>query len=136
MNSVQLTVGNKTEQNVVNILRKNRYWVYNCPKKLGGQPVDIIALKDNINILVDAKHVEKEKVSFSFDRIEPNQITSLMYARDYAGIKNLGFAIEFERTGEIMWFPFKFYEELVKDGFKSIKMSQMALFEEVLKCIQ
>lgn len=135
MSEVQLKIGNKTEKDVVSILREHGYWVYRCAMKNNGQPVDIIAIKGGQKYhvwLIDGKHVTTNKVSFVFNRIEPNQITSLRYARDFAGIENTGFAIEFERTGEFYYLPFSKYEELAENGYKSVNLSELELFEEVL----
>jgi Holliday junction resolvase len=126
-------IGNKTETKIVNIFREFRYWVYNTPHKTNGQPVDIIAMNDRDGWLVDAKHVETGKVSFSFSRIEPNQITTCLYAKEFAKIKNLGFAIEFDRDGEVYWLPFEKFLEMSKNGEKSVNMNDLKLFRKVLE---
>ena len=41
--SIQNIVGDSTEQFIANFLRENGYWAYILPKKVGGQPFDIIA---------------------------------------------------------------------------------------------
>ena len=83
--------------------------------------------------LVDAKHIRNEDVSFTFDRIESNQITSMRYARDFSKLENLGFAIFFDRDKQLHWFPFEIYEELANQGVKSVNMHNLALFTEVLE---
>lgn len=141
---LQLELGEKTEKNVSKTLRSFGYWNYILPKKTEGQPCDIVAMKgvynknDKIEIvawMIDAKHVENE-ASFPFDRVEPNQISSLSYARDFAKIQGYrgytGFAIFFDRDKQLRWLSFDNYEKLAKEGVKSVNMANLRLFEEVL----
>lgn len=131
MNNVK--IGNATEKKIIQLLRDKNYWIYNTPHKVNGQPVDIIAIRKNSSWLIDAKHVEQKSISFPFDRIEPNQITTCIYANSFAGIENIGFAIDFDRDGQVYWLPFNLYQELNKTGCKSIKMTNLRLFKEVLE---
>ena len=140
---LQIKLGNATEKLVSKTLRSFGYWNYILPKKVEGQPCDIVAMKgidiknkvEIIAWMIDAKHVEN-KVSFTFDRIEPNQISSLSYARDFAKIQGYrgytGFAIFFDRDKQLYWFPFDQYQEMVKNGEKSVNMQSLKLFSEVL----
>lgn len=131
--NVRNVVGSTTEKTVVNALRQKGYWVYNTPMKANGQPVDIIAIKGNVSYLMDAKHIRENDVSFTFNRVEPNQITTMLYAMDFAKIENLGFAILFERTGAIYWLDFKKFLESQKNGKKSININELELFDNVIK---
>lgn len=141
---LQIKLGNATEKLISKKLRSFGYWNYILPKKAEGQPCDIVAMKGldtkngKIEIaawMIDAKHVEG-KVSFTFDRIEPNQVSSLGYARDFALIQgyrgHTGFVIFFERDKQLRWFSFDDYEKFAKDGVKSVNMTDLRLFEEVL----
>lgn len=132
--SIQNIVGDSTEQFIANFLRENGYWAYILPKKVGGQPFDIIACRYNNILFVDAKHLEKEKASFSFDRIEPNQKTSMLYAQQFAHITNMGFIIYWERTPEKLYFlPYDRVLKSEKEGKKSVKIEDLNEFKEVLK---
>lgn len=132
--SIQNIVGDSTEQFIANFLRENGYWAYILPKKVGGQPFDIIACRYNNIWFVDAKHLEKEKASFSFDRIEPNQKTSMLYAQQFAHITNMGFIIYWERTPEKLYFlPYNRVLKSEKEGKKSVKIEDLNEFKEVLK---
>lgn len=132
--SIQNIVGDSTEQFIANFLRENGYWAYILPKKVGGQPFDIIACRYNNIWFVDAKHLEKEKASFSFDRIEPNQKTSMLYAQQFAHITNMGFVIYWERTPEKLYFlPYDIVLKTEKEGKKSVKIEDLNEFKEVLK---
>ena len=131
-------IGTETEKTISGIFRERGYWVYNCPKSsVGSQPVDLIAIKREIQYLVwlvDGKHVREQDASFKLDRIEDNQWISLQYAHDYANIKieNLGFVIEFERTNTFYWLGYQQAIELRDNKIKSINLSNLRLFEEVL----
>lgn len=132
--SIQNIVGDSTEQFIANFLRENGYWAYILPKKVGGQPFDIIACRYNNIWFVDAKHLEKEKASFSFDRIEPNQKTSMLYAQQFAHITNMGFVIYWERTPEKLYFlPYDRVLKSEKESKKSVKIEDLNEFKEVLK---
>lgn len=134
--SKQMEEGNKTEKFVAKTLKKFGYWNYIMPKKVGGQPCDIMAAKGGnrtIVWLVDAKHVEEGKVSFSFDRIEPNQETSFNYAINFANLKNCGFVIYFDRTKSLYWFPYQDFIKYSQLGYKSVNMNELVEFEEVLQ---
>lgn len=133
---LQVKLGNATEKFICKTLRKYGYWAYNMPKKVNGQPCDIIGIKGGKSIivfLIDGKHVRNEEVSFSFTRVEPNQISSLAYARDFAGIQNVGFCVFFDRDKQLRWLPFSQFEKLSKEGAKSVNMNTLELFTEVLE---
>lgn len=134
MKTTQNIVGDSTENNIANFLRENGYWAYVLPKKVGGQPFDIIACRYDDIWFVDAKHLEKEKASFTFDRIEPNQKTSMSYAQQFAHITNLGFVIQWERTPEKLYFlPFSRVAQMLADGEKSIKIENLNEFKDMLE---
>lgn len=131
-------IGDSTEYKVANIFHNKKYWAHVFAKStVGAQPVDIIAFKGGecpIIWLVDAKHVRNKEVSFTFDRIEPNQRTSMMVAHEWAEMdaKKLGFAIEFDRTGLIYWMSYKDLLEYEKSGKKSVNLSQLRPIGEVI----
>ena len=132
MNSKQLENGTQTEKDIVNkLFRKYGYWSYLTVSTATGQPVDIIVIKGLENgytnsWLVDAKNVDENKCSFTFDRIEPNQIMSLEYAKKFSNIKNIGFAIWFRRSDIGAFFlPYDKFIEMKEMGLKSVNMSQL-----------
>ena len=136
MSDKQLQIGNTCEKIVVDMLRAKKYWIYRTPLKTNGQPIDIIAAKGNetgqIIYLMDAKHVREQEPSFPFSRIEPNQWASLDYAKNFAGLNNLGFAILFERTGDVYWLKYDLAKTLKDNGIKSVKLTALPRFEEVI----
>lgn len=134
MKSKQLILGNKVEQCIAKIFKENKYWAYIIPKKISGQPFDVIACRKNTNWFIDAKHLESDKASFPFDRIEPNQRTSMGYARIFAGIQNLGFAIQWDRDDSRVFFlSYDKLIELEEKGLKSAKIESLDDFTEVIK---
>ena len=81
-----------------------------------------------------AKHLEEEKASFSFERIEPNQKTSMSYAQNFAHITNMGFVIYWERTPEKLYFlPYDRVLRSEQEGKKSVKIEDLDEFKAVLK---
>lgn len=128
--------GNATEKFTAKTFKKNGYWAHIVSKNIsGGQPCDVIAARGNKIWLVDAKHVETSKVSFTFDRIEPNQISSMAYAANYAKIDSdrIGFSIYFDRTKKLYWFAYTDYVRLHTLGAKSVNIQELNEFEEVIK---
>ena len=90
--------GKKGEETVVDFFSERHFWVHLVKRgPSGSQPLDIIAIRQNESWLVDAKYISAGKCGrFSFEDIQPNQVESMHYARDYAGIDNLGFVLVFE----------------------------------------
>lgn len=133
MNSKQLIVGNETEEGIGKLFKKNGYWCYITPHKVNGQPVDIIALKRRHNWLIDGKHLEEGSKSFPFSRIEPNQLTTMDYAMNFAGIETLGFGIaiggDFTR---FYWLSYQEYLEAIKNDLKSVKIANLRDLQEVI----
>ena len=132
-NSKQNVEGKATEKFVAKTMKKHGYWATILPKKHdGSQPCDVVAIKKNKAYLIDAKHVREEEVSFPFDRIEPNQEYSFLYARGFASIENTGFAVFFERDKQLYWFPYQMFETMQRIGHKSVNMKDLKLLDEVL----
>lgn len=65
-------IGNNFESEYAKILSKKGYWVVPIvPKKNGSQPCDLIAIKEDIPILIDCKVSESHL--FPLSRVEQNQ---------------------------------------------------------------
>lgn len=128
----QIEVGTEYEVKLAKWLQEHKFWAYNLPRKTSGQPCDVIAVKNNTAILMDAKHVRKEEVSFPFSRIEPNQISSFAYARDFACISYTGFAIFFERGEEWFWYPYDDFMKAYSLGEKSVNKERLVFLEDFI----
>lgn len=65
------SMGNQFERELCRKLFDKGFWVHNFAQKNEGQPADIIAVRNGIAYLIDAKHCEGNY--FSKSRIEENQ---------------------------------------------------------------
>jgi len=64
-------LGNDFESELCKMLAKEGFWVHNFTQNQAGQPADIIAVKNEMAFLIDAKVCSDNK--FSLSRIEENQ---------------------------------------------------------------
>jgi Holliday junction resolvase len=64
-------MGNSFEDELCNILSGYGFWVHNMAQKKSGQPADVIAVKNKVSYLIDAKVCSNNE--FPFSRIEENQ---------------------------------------------------------------
>ena len=69
------TLGNAFEQELCDILAKKGFWVHNLAMNKAGQPADILAVRNRVSYLIDAK-VCSDK-GFALSRIEENQDLSM-----------------------------------------------------------
>ena len=118
MSEKQTYIGNNCETQALDWLKENGYWCHLFRRSRNGQPCDIIALSGEKAFLIDAKHCVGDR--FATSRIEPNQRTSMLYAK-LLGVKNAGFMIWFESDKTWRWLPFS--EELLK--VKSIEKDKI-----------
>lgn len=134
----QNKLGSSTEEEIAEWFKAHQFVAFVVPKSRNGQPFDIIAVKQVsdekvIFFGVDAKHLELSKKSFTFDRIEPNQKTSMRFARLLGGIKNLGFVIKSEiDPSRLLFLPYDRFVEEEINGAKSVKLESLEDMEEVL----
>ncbi len=68
-------LGSDFEQEVCRELAQEGYWVHNFANRKNGQPMDIIAVRENIARLIDAKVCTNG--IFKTSRIEENQVLSM-----------------------------------------------------------
>lgn len=73
MNNKKL--GNEFERALCELLFNKGFWVHNFANKTTGQPADIIACKNKIALLIDAKECTRD--SYDTRRIEENQKNSM-----------------------------------------------------------
>lgn len=67
--------GNKFEEELSQKLFDDGFWVHRLTQNSAGQPADIIAVKDGLAYLIDAKVCEGDV--FPFSRVEGNQRTAM-----------------------------------------------------------
>ena len=69
------TLGNHFEQELCEELSKYGFWVHNLAMNKAGQPADIIAVRNKIAYLIDAKVCSSK--GFALSRVEDNQYLSM-----------------------------------------------------------
>ena len=71
MKQVNKTMGNHFEEELCELLAGQGFWAHNLAQNQVGQPADVLAVRDNIAVLVDCKVCSNNR--FPLSRIEPNQ---------------------------------------------------------------
>ena len=74
------TIGNSFEQELCERLFEYGFWVHPLNANKAGQPADIIAVKNKVSYLIDAKVCSNNK--FPLNRIEENQDLSMELWKD------------------------------------------------------
>jgi Holliday junction resolvase len=69
------TIGNRFEQDLCEILSEYGFWVHNMMMSKAGQPADIIAARNGIAYLIDAKVCSNNE--FPLSRVEENQTLAM-----------------------------------------------------------
>ena len=68
-------VGNAFEQQLCEMLFEYGFWVHNLKQDNSGQPADVIAARNKVSYLIDAKDCSSK--GFDLRRVEENQITAM-----------------------------------------------------------
>lgn len=68
-------VGNAFEQELCELLFEYGFWVHNLKQDNSGQPADVIAVRNKVSYLIDAKDCSSK--GFDLRRVEENQITAM-----------------------------------------------------------
>ena len=89
MNNKRL--GNSFEQELAQIFYKHGFWVHCFASKAAGQPVDLIACKNDVGVIIDAKVCSDDV--FDTARMEENQRNSMMLF-DYCGNSHKYYALK------------------------------------------
>lgn len=118
-------IGNKYEVKLCDILKAHKYWCHLFAYSVNGQPCDVVASNGKTIYLIDVKHCEGDR--FATSRIEPNQQSCFIYAKK-CGIKNVGFAIFFEKTSCWKWLE---YNEKVMN-VSSVHKDELESLEVIL----
>lgn len=97
-------VGNEFEQELCEMLYECGFWVHNMTQNNAGQPADVIAVRNKMAYLIDAKDCSSK--GFDLRRIEENQITAMQL---------------WEECGNgLGWFALRVGEEVYMISFPSI----------------
>jgi Holliday junction resolvase len=94
-------LGNDFEQEVCEILAEHGFWVHPLSMNKSGQPADIIAVRNKIAYLIDAKVCSSR--GFTLSRMEENQDLAMERWRE-CGNGQGWFALKVP-TGEIYMIP-------------------------------
>lgn len=142
MSSKQLELGNAAERNMAKFFQAHGYWCHVFSKsQSGSQPVDLIAFKGYGGIvdlwLCDVKNIESKNASFPFSRIEPNQESTLRYAREFANLTgencHLGFIIVFDRDPDNpRYFDFSDLPK-IRENSSSVNIDALQSVSEIIK---
>lgn len=89
-------IGNGFEDELCNILFANGYWSHNLKQNSSGQPADVIAVRNKVAYLIDAKVCSNDE--FPFSRIEENQDLAMELWKDC--------------DNGIGWFALKLHEQI------------------------
>lgn len=68
-------VGSAFEQELCELLFENGYWSHNLKQDNSGQPADVIAVRNKVAYLIDAKDCSSK--GFDLRRVEDNQILAM-----------------------------------------------------------
>ena len=120
-------IGNDTEQLLLDKLQVKGYWAHLFADNYNGQPCDIIALKGDRALLMDAKHCDSGV--FYYSRVEANQVGSFSYATQ-CGVspKNLGFALYLASENQFYWLSW----ELFSVSSQKVLVKALPLLDKVL----
>lgn len=109
--------GKNTEEKVAEYFAEKGYWVYQFPQSIKGQPTDLIVVKNNIATLIEVKHCKNDR--FTFNRIEPNQLTTFNFFKSKGNTKHK-IAIQFKSGLYLM--DFSYIDILINADIKSISV--------------
>lgn len=69
--TVNRTIGGRFEEELCELLAAHGWWAHNLAQNQVGQPADVIAVKNDIAVLIDCKVCTNDR--FALSRIEGNQ---------------------------------------------------------------
>ena len=75
MHKSNRAVGNEFEQDLCEMLFECGFWSHNMAQNNSGQPADVIAVRNKVSHLIDAKDCSSK--GFDLRRVEENQITAM-----------------------------------------------------------
>lgn len=132
------TTGNQFEAELCEKLAERGWWAHNLAQNQAGQPADIIAVKNNIAVLIDCKECKNNK--FSLSRIEGNQEGAMHLWRKF-GNNHCYFAVRLN-TGEIYCIHYgtiRYMENNKKTSINEKELRECLTFDEwcylMEKCI-
>lgn len=123
--------GTKFEEELQQIFGKHEYWCHLFQQSVGGQPCDLIAVKRNRVLLIDAKDCKRDK--FPLTRVEDNQFFSM---QRWVMVTNFEAYFAFKLTdGSIKVAPFnkvKFDIQRCVKVYNKEDLEQFTALEDIL----
>lgn len=89
----------KTQDYLCELLQDKGFWVYQTINKPSGQPVDVIASRDNKTYIFEVKHCSNDY--FQLSRVEDNQIMSIE-RYNQCGNGNAYFTLYYEKHKQLI----------------------------------
>ena len=120
MKVINKKLGNDYEKELSEILYDAGYWVHLLNQNKNGQPADIIAVKNRMAFLIDAKVCSYEV--FPFKRIEENQHLAMDMWIECGNIEPY-FALKCRN--EIYMVGYRTIKDLQKKGKKQLNLEDM-----------
>ena len=120
MKAINKKIGNDFEQELCQIFADAGYWTHNFANRKNGQPADIIAVKNGMAYLIDAKVCMYE--SFPFRRIEDNQRLAMDMWQE-CGNGTSYFALK--ARNEVYIVAYDTIKDLQKKGKKQLNFEDM-----------
>ena len=120
MKVINKKLGNDFEQELCEILADAGYWAHNFANRKNGQPADIIAVKDGMAYLMDAKVCTYE--TFPFRRIEDNQHLAMAM---WIECNNIEPYFALKARNEVYMVGYSTIKELMRKGKKQLNLEDM-----------
>ena len=120
MKVINKKIGNDFEKELSEILYDAGYWVHLLNQNKNGQPADIIAVKNRMAFLIDAKVCSYEV--FPFKRIEENQHLSMDM---WIECNNIEPYFALKCRNEIYMVGYRTIKDLQKKGKKQLNLEDM-----------
>jgi Holliday junction resolvase len=120
MHKSNRAVGNAFEQELCEMLFEYGFWSHNLKQDNSGQPADIIAVRNKVAYLIDAKDCSSK--GFDLRRVEENQITAMQLWGECGNDKGW-FALRVDN--EVYMFSFPIIMMFLQGNRKSIPLSEI-----------
>lgn len=120
MHKSNRAVGNAFEQELCEMLFECGFWSHNLKQDNSGQPADIIAVKNKVAHLIDAKDCSSK--GFDLRRVEENQILAMELWHECGN--GIGwFALRVD--GEVYMLPYPIVMMFKQGNIKSIPRAEI-----------
>ena len=115
--------GSKFERELCDILYDQGFWVHNFAQNQAGQPADIIAVRQNTQLLIDCKVCANN--SFPLSRIEDNQHLAMREWSERT-FKPTSALFALKDDDGIFFFSYSILKTLLKCGGKRLTRNQIS----------